>query len=87
MFNPTYIAREVQNDPKQIIVTADGFLGKSEMTLPITLGTFAEGMEKRHRGALVQDAFPMLNKTQREFLISGMNMEDQADVFGEEVEA
>lgn len=83
MLNPTYTAHPTTN-PKQIRVTADGFLGKSEMVLPISLGTFAECWEKRVKGALVQDAFPMLNKSQREFLISGMNMEDQADVFGEE---
>jgi hypothetical protein len=82
----TLTAREVKGNPNQIVVAADGFLGKSEMTLPLTLGEFATGCEKRKNGELVQYAFPTLNKTQREFLITGMNMEQQAAVFGEEEE-
>ncbi len=79
-------AREVKDIPTQIVVTAEGFLGKSEMTLPLTLGEFATGCDKRNKGELVQNAFPTLSKSQREFLITGMNMEQQAAVFGEEEE-
>jgi len=86
MLKLTLTAREVKGNPNQIIVTSEGFLGKAEMTLPLTLGEFATGCDKRNKGELVQYAFPTLNKTQREFLITGMNMEQQAAVFGEEEE-
>ena len=36
------------------------------------------------KGAMVQDAFPELSATDREFLITGMNPEEQAKVFKEE---
>lgn len=36
------------------------------------------------RGALVQDAFPELSATDREFLITGLNPREQASIFGPE---
>jgi len=68
--------------PDKVLVVAEGFMGMTEMVLPISLETFNEGMEKRKNGALVQDAFPMLNTIQREFLITGMAEDDQENVFG-----
>lgn len=38
------------------------------------------------RGALVQDAFPNLSATDREFLITGMNPKEQAKVFSQPME-
>jgi hypothetical protein len=83
MFNPTYTAYPTKINDK-IRVVADGFLGTTEMVLPMTLGQFTEGMEKRQRGALIQNAFPRLTPEQRDFLISGMSLDDQDKVFTED---
>lgn len=36
-----------------------------------------------HRGTLVQDAFPELSATDREFLITGLNPQEQHNLFKE----
>jgi hypothetical protein len=80
MMNPVLLAYPTSN-PKQIRVTAEGFMGNSEMLLPISLDTFAECWEKRCKGAMIQDAFPMLKADEREFLISGMSIKAQKRFF------
>lgn len=56
----------------KITVEATGFMGKTTMELPITLGQFQQGIEAWDGGAYVQDAFQMLNAGEREFLMTGI---------------
>ncbi len=44
----------------------------SEMTLPLTVEEFNECMSKWNNGTLIQDAFPMLDHNQREFIMTGI---------------
>ena len=52
----------------------------SSMVLPITGRRFAEW---RDGGVLIQDAFPDLTVEQREFLLTGMSLEEQEEFFDE----
>jgi hypothetical protein len=70
-------------NPKQTRVVANGFMGETEMVLPITVGQFAEGMTKWDGGDLIQRAFPTLNAGAREFLMTGLPAETQERVFAE----
>ena len=53
------------------------------MKLPLRSEEFVLGMEKWNAGALIQDAFPLLNSTQREFLMTGMDEQEQNEMFKE----
>lgn len=81
MFNPKFTAHETDQNEK-ILVKAKGFLGETEMFIPITLAEFAEGMQKYTDGAFIHEAFPALTSTHREFLISGMTETQQKAFFG-----
>lgn len=78
MFNPKYTATETNN---AILVKAKGFLGESEMTLPLTLTEFNDGMKKCKDGQMIQNVFTKLSATQREFLISGLDEKQQKQIF------
>lgn len=85
MMNPQFLAYPTSN-PKQIRVTAEGFMGNTEMLLPISIGTFADCWTKYVAGAYMQDAFNMLNAGEREFLISGITPAEFAKMYPEEDE-
>lgn len=42
-----------------------------------------EQLDERLKGAKVQDCFPNLTKQEREFMITGMTLEEQKLIFGE----
>lgn len=80
MFNPKFTAHKT-DDKNVILVKANGFLGETEMHIPITVDQFNEGMKKYNEGAYIQQAFPSLSSTHREFLISGMTEAQQKAFF------
>jgi hypothetical protein len=51
------------------------------MELPLSLGEFQQGIEKWDAGDYIQNAFPTLNATQREFLMTGLSDSEQERVF------
>lgn len=81
MFNPKFTAHETELNEK-ILVKAKGFLGETEMYIPINLTEFSEGMRKYNEGAYIHEAFPALSSTHREFLISGLTEAQQKAFFG-----
>jgi len=53
--------------------------------LDIPLETFQIGLSRwAEEGVLIQDAFPGLNSDQREFLQTGLTIEEWDEIFGEE---
>lgn len=58
----------------------------NEMLLPLDEREYAECFRSWRAGALVQEAFPMLNDTQREFLMTGLSEEEQRAFFTEDEE-
>lgn len=50
----------------------------NEMDLDVTV----EQIQEWQKGALIQEVMPHLSVTEREFLISGMNAEEQKAIFG-----
>lgn len=81
MFNPKYTAFETANK-NTIMVKAKGFLGESEMIIPLTLDEFKYGMQKYADGQMIQNVYPGLSSTQREFLISGLDEKQQKEIYG-----
>lgn len=56
--------------------------GKSNsMELPITINQFRIGKASMKAGALIQQAFPMLNCDQREFILTGITPEEWDEAF------
>ena len=65
------------------ITKTSAFSGKEHtMDLPIT----QEELDRWHRGELIQNVFPHLNPSQREFLITGTTPEEWNDMFKEDGE-
>lgn len=62
-----------------MIVTKRSIISRAvhSMDLPVT----QEQLDRHRAGGLVQDVFPDLTVQQREFLISGMSLEEQAAFF------
>lgn len=61
------------------------FTGKvSQMTLPISEEHFNSCATSWQSGTLIQDAFPMLNPDQREFIKTGITPEEWNSMFGED---
>ena len=52
----------------------------------VTVKVAAEGLFAYRQGAFIQDAFPDLNKDDREFLMSGISKEGWDKMFGSEEE-
>ena len=55
----------------------------NQMEIPMTQDQF-DRLEKREE--FIQNIFPKLTATQREFLITGMNEKEQDEVFGDSPE-
>ncbi len=61
------------------------FTGKmNTMTLPIDEGTYDTAVAAWNRGMMIQDAFPMLDAGQREFILTGITPEEWAATFSDE---
>lgn len=54
----------------------------NEMVLPLSEEDFLQAFQAWRGGALIQDVFPTLNDTQREFILTGMSEEEQERAFG-----
>lgn len=54
----------------------------NEMELPIDIDTYEHGRRAMCQGKMVQEAFPMLNADQREFILSGMTPDEWSDAWG-----
>jgi hypothetical protein len=62
-----------------LIAVKNRFTGKTnEMDLPVT----EEQIRRFEAGEFVQNVFPHLNATQREFLLTGMTEAEQKEIFG-----
>lgn len=77
---PTISLRETKIDDK-IVVCADGFFGHTEMVLPMSKESFTECFNKWVGGEMIQRAFRGLSPEQREFLLTGMPLDIQDEVF------
>ena len=82
-FRPSLSVRETKISDK-IVVCADGMLGHTEMVLPMSREQFTECFTRWESGEMVQRAFPTLSPAQREFLLTGMSLDDQEEVFYED---
>jgi len=66
-----------------IVVRNSPFTGEiRKRDLPIT----QEQLDAWLRGALIQDAFPQLSASAREFILTGMTDEEWDELFGDEPE-
>lgn len=72
---------EVPGQP-YVTIRAVGFMGENIMHIPMGKTKFMECFNKWVAGAMIQDAFKCLTVVQREFLMSGMSVEQQKEVFG-----
>ena len=57
---------------------------EATLELPITASQLVTGHCRRDGGALIQDAFPMLNDSHREFLLTGITPAQWEEEFGSE---
>lgn len=63
-------------------LTKTNFLGKTNtMQLNISEEEFEECSKKHQSGMAVQDAFPMLNADEREFILTGLTPEEWDNLF------
>lgn len=62
-------------------VCADGPFGYAEMIFPMSFGEFCERFHRWESGEMVQHAFNTSNKEEREFLLTGMCLVEQEDLF------
>lgn len=63
-------------------LTKTNFLGKTNtMQLNISEEEFEECNKKYQSGMAVQDAFPMLNANEREFILTGLTPEEWNEIF------
>lgn len=61
------------------------FTGKvSQMNLPISEEEFNRRATAWQNGTLIQDAFPMLDASQREFIKTGITPQEWDNMFGED---
>lgn len=70
----TYIA-----DSGVVVLTARN---GNEMIIKCDKAKFLASVAQYDAGAMVQTAFPYLNSTEREFMISGLTPEEQKEIFG-----
>lgn len=74
--------------PSTVLVTQKSQLsgGYHSMVLPLTREAFEDGLAlwATTSGMLIQDAFPALDRDQREFLMTGATPEEWEKAFGEE---
>lgn len=92
MFNAKVVDILGKADGVDVTVKADGvdvtvkpaFGGEDvTMTLPMTAADFFGCFNEWQAGKLIQDAFPMLNADQREFLMTGLTPEQWDKIFDE----
>ena len=57
------------------------------MELPMTQREYFHGVTAWTKGVLIQNAFPMLNADQREFIKTGITPETWTNIFGEDTDA
>lgn len=70
------IEAEAEGDQTKV-TTVSRFSGKKNtLLLPLPMLLFEHGMERWDAGVLVQDAFPTLSPSQREFLMTGVTDEE-----------
>lgn len=71
-----------------MVVTAPSQMTGKEhsVELPMTAAEYKRAMEAYNRGALIQNAFPALNASQREFLMTGITDEEWKTLEKEEEE-
>lgn len=69
-----------------LLVTRENILSRKRnaMLLPLGEDEFKGRLSAWALGYLIQDAFPMLNADQREFLMTGVTPEEWAATFGED---
>ena len=53
-------------------------------SLPITVPALTSGLFSYQQGKLIQNAFPDLSVSEREFLMTGMSDQEWTDLWGEE---
>lgn len=83
-FRPTLSVSETKI-PNRIVVIAESFMfGRNEMVLPMTLDDFTERFTRWESGEMIQNSFADLSPEQREFLLSGMPLDEQDEFFSEE---
>jgi hypothetical protein len=83
MFNP--VITYEKHDKNSVLVHAKGGLfGNNDMIIPMPENQFTNGMiHWLNDGQMVQDAFPTLNATQRDFLLTGMSEKQQSEMENE----
>ena len=77
MFNPKL--QILRSTPRSVTLEAVGFMGTSRMTLPMNEEQFKKCHASWQGGKLIQQAFPLLNATQREFLMTGIASNEEWD--------
>ncbi len=80
MLNPKLLAYRTSDD-NSIRLTAEGFMGNTEMIIPISMELFKVCYERYVSGYTIQRAFPMLSKVHREFMMTGMTEQEQEQFF------
>jgi len=73
---------EVSDSTVKIVAECDMDGEISSMILPISLDQFTTCMYNWHNGMLIQDAFPMLEADEREFIKTGIHPQKWHEVFG-----
>jgi hypothetical protein len=56
----------------------------NKMSLPLSIKQYNLAILDWQQGTLIQDAFPMLTATQRDFIILGMGQDEQDKLLGTE---
>jgi hypothetical protein len=81
MFNP--ILCLVDKTPNTVTINAvSALFGSNNMVIPLSHEKFMACYDKWMAGENVQVAFSTLTTEQREFLVSGMSIKQQKEVFG-----
>lgn len=79
----SFKATFVDNNLVEVVI--NGFDGTPRsMMFRTTIEALTEGVEKYNAGALIQDAFPFLSASEREFLISGIPPDEWDRLFAHE---
>ena len=64
------------------VTTIFGTIGN--MVMPMSMESLAAGFEKYHQGELIQNAFPELSVSEREFIMTGMTDDEWNEQMGDE---
>lgn len=73
----------VNSSTTHVTVGAEGFFGYSEMTLPLGHDEFMRAFGEWQAGMMIQVAFKTLSPEQREFMMTGMSVKQQKEIFGD----